>query len=222
MDVLVKQPRKNSKTRIYGDRRFAKRDIFSARTVLIPDRNICIVTIGWEVDRHLQDDYVVVFERQPPRHKMSITGRRAKVMDGRDFRLNPFFADAFEINEVNMRVPQSLPARAEMECLMMSPKLVVSAEAHGPAVGMNQAVVLVAFAMTKRFFFMEKHSMFSMLFSVDSWDGKIPAPAILRRPKELWTGKQLLSLILPLVGTWSRTANECQTLSSPGMMRSRL
>ena len=38
--------------------------------------------------------------------------------------------------------------------------------------------------------------MMNLLMWLPSWDGKMPVPAILK-PKPLWTGKQLFSLIIP-------------------------
>ena len=36
----------------------------------------------------------------------------------------------------------------------------------------------------------------NLLMWLPSWDGKMPQPAILK-PKSLWTGKQMFSLIIP-------------------------
>ena len=36
----------------------------------------------------------------------------------------------------------------------------------------------------------------NLLMWLPSWDGKMPQPAILK-PKPLWTGKQMFSLIIP-------------------------
>ena len=38
--------------------------------------------------------------------------------------------------------------------------------------------------------------MMNLLMWLPSWDGHIPQPAILK-PKPLWTGKQLMTLIIP-------------------------
>ena len=38
--------------------------------------------------------------------------------------------------------------------------------------------------------------MMNLLMFLPTWDGKMPQPAILK-PKPLWTGKQLFSLIIP-------------------------
>lgn len=37
--------------------------------------------IGYIVERHLQDDDYVIFNRQPSLHKMSMMGHRIKVLD---------------------------------------------------------------------------------------------------------------------------------------------
>lgn len=36
----------------------------------------------------------------------------------------------------------------------------------------------------------------NLLLWIDNWNGEIPAPAILK-PQKLWTGKQIISLIIP-------------------------
>ena len=41
-----------------------------------------------------------------------------------------------------------------------------------------------------------QEDLMNLLMWLPSWDGKVPQPAILK-PKPLWTGKQLFSLIIP-------------------------
>jgi DNA-directed RNA polymerase II subunit RPB1 len=52
--------------------------------------------------------------------------------------------------------------------------------------------------MTAQDAFIEKPRFYDLIFSGlgDSWDGRIPIPAVLY-PKPLWTGKQLLGMLLP-------------------------
>ena len=64
---------------------------------------------GYQVERHLVDDDLVLFNRQPSLHKMSIMGHRVKVLPFSTFRLNlsvtkPYNAD-FDGDEMNMHVP---------------------------------------------------------------------------------------------------------------------
>lgn len=61
------------------------------------------------MERHLNNDDWVVFNRQPSLHKMSLMGHRVKVLPGQTFRLNlavttPYNAD-FDGDEMNMHVP---------------------------------------------------------------------------------------------------------------------
>lgn len=60
------------------------------------------------------------------------------------------------------------------------------------------------------------------LMWVENWDGKLPMPAILK-PEPLWTGKQLFSMILPLVNVerFSQTHpdDERDVIMSPGDTR---
>ncbi|KHN86191.1 DNA-directed RNA polymerase III subunit RPC1 [Toxocara canis] len=66
--------------------------------------------VGDIVERHLDDDDVVLFNRQPSLHKISIMSHRAKIMPGRTFRFNecactPYNAD-FDGDEMNLHVPR--------------------------------------------------------------------------------------------------------------------
>jgi DNA-directed RNA polymerase III subunit RPC1 len=70
----------------------------------------------------MEDGDVVLFNRQPSLHRMSIMAHRAKVMPWRTFRFNecvcsPYNAD-FDGDEMNMHLPQTEEARAEAANLM--------------------------------------------------------------------------------------------------------
>ena len=43
----------------------------------VKSMNDVAIEYGWVVERHLRDDDVVLFNRQPSLHKMSIMGHRA-------------------------------------------------------------------------------------------------------------------------------------------------
>ncbi|KAH6939840.1 hypothetical protein HPB50_021885 [Hyalomma asiaticum] len=118
---------------------------------------------GYRVERHVRDGDIIVFNRQPTLHKMSMMGHKIKVLPWSTFRMNlsvttPYNAD-FDGDEMNLHVPQSLETRAEVEQLAMD-------------------------------------QMMTILMFLPIWDGKMPMPAVLK-PKPLWTGKQIFSLIIP-------------------------
>lgn len=62
--------------------------------------------------------------------------------------------------------------------------------------GIVQDTLTAVRKMTKRDVFIEKEQMMNLLMFLPTWDGKMPQPAILK-PKPLWTGKQLFTLIIP-------------------------
>jgi DNA-directed RNA polymerase II subunit RPB1 len=157
---------------------------------------------GSKVERHLQDGDVVLFNRQPSLHKMSMMGHRIRVMPYSTFRLNlsvttPYNAD-FDGDEMNMHVPQSMLTRSELIELMMVPKNIISPQANKPVISLVQDTLLGSSKITRRDVFIKKDQMMNCLMYLDDFDGKVPIPAILK-PEPLWTGKQLFSMIIPKV-----------------------
>ncbi|KAL5727166.1 DNA-directed RNA polymerase [Ranunculus cassubicifolius] len=166
--------------------------------------------VGYKVERHLMDGDYVLFNRQPSLHKMSIMGHRIKILPYSTFRLNlsvtsPYNAD-FDGDEMNMHVPQSLETRAEVLELMMVPKCIVSPQSNKPVMGIVQDTLLGCRKLTKRDTFIEKDVFMNILMWWEDFDGKIPAPAILK-PKPLWTGKQVFNLIIPKEINLMRTSS---------------
>ncbi|KAL6222224.1 hypothetical protein ACLB2K_005616 [Fragaria x ananassa] len=165
--------------------------------------------LGYKVERHLNDGDFVLFNRQPSLHKMSIMGHRIKIMPYSTFRLNlsvtsPYNAD-FDGDEMNMHVPQSFETRAEVLELMMVPKCIVSPQSNRPVMGIVQDTLLGCRKITKRDTFIEKDVFMNILMWWEDFDGKVPAPAILK-PRPLWTGKQVFNLIIPKQINLQRTS----------------
>ena len=154
---------------------------------------------GYVVERHVRSGDLIVFNRQPSLHKMSMMGHRARVLPYSSFRLNvcvttPYNAD-FDGDEMNIHVPQSLTARAEVQELMMVPKNIVTPAANRPVIGVVQDPLLASYIMTSRSSFLEKNVMFNAVMWLSNWNGMLPQPAILK-PRPMWTGKQVYSLII--------------------------
>ena len=80
------------------------------------------LTPGYIVERHLQNGDIVLFNRQPSLHRMSIMAHRVRVTPWRTFTLNicvcpPYNAD-FDGDEMNLHVLQTEEAQAEAKFLM--------------------------------------------------------------------------------------------------------
>jgi len=156
--------------------------------------------VGYRVERHLQDGDVVLFNRQPSLHKMSIMSHRVKIMPYSTFRLNlsvtsPYNAD-FDGDEMNLHVPQTMETRAEASELMLVPRCIVSPQSNKPVMGIVQDSLLGSRGFSKRDGFLERDLAMNLCLHLDQWDGKLPTPAILK-PRPLWTGKQITTLYLP-------------------------
>ena len=85
---------------------------------------------GYKVERHLRDDDLVIFNRQPTLHKMSMMGHRVKVLPWSTFRMNlsctsPYNAN-FDGDEMNLFVPQSMETRAEVENIHITPRQIIT------------------------------------------------------------------------------------------------
>uniref|UniRef100_T1JDI6 DNA-directed RNA polymerase subunit n=15 Tax=Myriapoda TaxID=61985 RepID=T1JDI6_STRMM len=155
---------------------------------------------GYKVERHVRDGDVVIFNRQPTLHKMSMMGHHIRVLPWSTFRMNlsvttPYNAD-FDGDEMNLHIPQSMETRAEIEELAIVPRQIITPQSNRPVMGIVQDTLTAVRKMTKRDIFLEKDQMMNLLMFLPIWDGKMPMPAILK-PKPLWTGKQLFSLIIP-------------------------
>jgi len=92
------------------------------------------VEIGDVVDRFIENGDYVIFNRQPSLHRMSMMCHRVKVLPYSSFRMNlcdttPYNAD-FDGDEMNLHVPQTLDARAELAILMKTPTQIITPESN--------------------------------------------------------------------------------------------
>jgi DNA-directed RNA polymerase II subunit RPB1 len=155
---------------------------------------------GYKVERHIVDGDLIIFNRQPSLHKESMMGHRVRVMPYSTFRMNlsvtsPYNAD-FDGDEMNLHVPQSHETRSEVMNLCMVPLNIVSPQRNGPLMGIVQDTLCGIYKMCRRDVFMDKQHVMNILMWVPDWDGVIPPPAIIK-PRPRWTGKQIVSLIVP-------------------------
>ncbi|PVU90271.1 hypothetical protein BB559_000101 [Furculomyces boomerangus] len=156
--------------------------------------------IGYRVERHMLDDDVVIFNRQPSLHKMSMMGHRVKVMPYSTFRLNlsvtsPYNAD-FDGDEMNLHLPQSEETRAEVTEICMVPKQIVSPQSNMPVMGIVQDTLCAINIFTKRDTLLQYDFVMNLLMTIPDWDGIVPTPCILK-PQPLWSGKQIYSMVIP-------------------------
>ena len=180
----------------------------------VKDRTIIADTIepGFIVERHLANGDIVLFNRQPSLHRMSIMAHEVRVMPYRTFRLSlyvcpPYNAD-FDGDEMNLHVPQSEESRAEARVLMRVQEQILSPRYGGPIIGALQDYISSAFLLTRKSNLLTKDQVNQLLATAD-YELVLPPPAI-KAPVELWTGKQIFSIFIPEGINISFKANICR------------
>ncbi|MCS6767440.1 MAG: DNA-directed RNA polymerase subunit A' [Candidatus Nitrosocaldus sp.] len=180
---------------------------------------------GFMVERHLMDGDIVIFNRQPSLHRISIMAHLVKVLPYRTFRLHPsvcppYNAD-FDGDEMNLHVPQSVEARAEAKILMQVHDQLISPRYGGPIIGGIRDFITAAYLLTKDDTLLSKEEFVNLAFiggvkqnlsDLLASDGNGSSANGGDGDGSTYTGKQLFSLLLPkdfnytLVSKWMKSA----------------
>jgi DNA-directed RNA polymerase III subunit RPC1 len=167
--------------------------------------------IGDVVERHLEDGDIVLFNRQPSLHKLSILSHRAKVRPWRTLRLNecacnPYNAD-FDGDEMNLHLPQTEEARTEAIELMGVKYNLATPKNGTPIIAAIQDFITAAFLLSSKNNFYDRQTfcqicnyMFAGEGAYDPDTGEkspieVPPPVVLK-PQALWTGKQVFNVLM--------------------------
>ncbi|MDP2217726.1 MAG: DNA-directed RNA polymerase subunit A' [Methanolobus sp.] len=158
------------------------------------------IQTGWVVERQLMDGDIVLFNRQPSLHKMSIMAHKVKVLPYKTFRLNPavcppYNAD-FDGDEMNMHVLQTEESRAEASILMQVQENILSPRFGGPIIGGIHDHISGLFLLTRNENSITKTAALELLRKSDI--RVLPEPSSYTADGEpLWNGKQIFSQIMP-------------------------
>ena len=180
--------------------------------------------IGDIVNRHINDGDVVLFNRQPSLHKMSMMGHYVKVLPFKTFRLNvsvttPYNAD-FDGDEMNMHVPQSIQTANELKTLALVETQIITPAQHKPIIGLVQDSIIGSYLLTQYNNYLTKSEVLHILTATSI--KILPKPDIKKNtevvddekkfpkwfPKykyirdnrvvcDLWSGRTVFSCILP-------------------------
>ncbi|MEM2222323.1 MAG: DNA-directed RNA polymerase subunit A' [Candidatus Korarchaeota archaeon] len=151
------------------------------------------------VERHLVDGDIVVFNRQPTLHRISMMGHYVRVLPYNTFRIHvqtctPYNAD-FDGDEMNLHLARSYETQAEVSTLMEVKKHIISPRYGGPIIGPKHDYITSAFLMTKPDTYLEKSDVFQLLYAAGITE-PIPLSKV-ENGKELWAGKDIFSAIIP-------------------------
>ncbi len=148
---------------------------------------------GYVVERHMQNGDIVLFNRQPSLHRMSIMAHHARITPWRTFTLNlcvcpPYNAD-FDGDEMNVHVLQTEEAQAEARLLMEVQRHIRSPRFGGPIIGCEQDHVSGAYMLTRKETKLSREKAFRLLSEIGE-TAELPS-------KKWLTGKEVFSMILP-------------------------
>ena len=190
---------------------------------------------GFIIDRHLKDGDMVLFNRQPSLHRMSMMAHEVRVLPYKTFRLNlcvcpPYNAD-FDGDEMNMHVFQTDESRAEAKSLMRVQEHILSPRFGGPIIGAIHDHISGAYLLTRdgvefteeeALQIVRKSHLAIPPFKSNQWvlkyDPDFSEDTYIFKDKgEKWTGKELFSLLLPndLNLSYSAEISKCPVVYPP-------
>ncbi len=146
------------------------------------------------LERQLIDGDIVLFNRQPTLHRISIMAHKVKVLPGNTFRMHPavtipYNAD-FDGDEMNIHVPQTLEAQAEAKYLMNVDDSILSPRDGSPVIFAEEDIITGIYMLTKDDAYFTKSQAARMLASVGIYE--LP-----KETKKGYSGKAIFSKILP-------------------------
>ena len=153
------------------------------------------------VMRHLKDGDIVLFNRQPSLHRMSMMAHEVRVLPYKTFRLNlcvcpPYNAD-FDGDEMNMHVFQTDESRAEAKSLMRVQEHILSPRFGGPIIGAIHDHISGAYLLTREGSEFTEEQAFQAIRKSHLLNNPNVDKKHLKRKDRNWTGKELFSLLLP-------------------------
>jgi DNA-directed RNA polymerase beta' subunit len=202
----------------------------SSVTLLIPPGGFSPeerpLQIGWIVHRFIQSGDIAIFNRQPSLHRMSMMGHVIRLHPEKTFTIHPsvttpYNAD-FDGDEMNLHIVQSEGARTEVKLLMGVAQQIISPQTNLNIMSLVQDALVASLMFTSRDTFLNRGQAMQLVMCLYecrcAMDPKrnepeqytLPTPALLK-PVELWTGKQLVSLMMPECFTLERVVrrDEC-------------
>ena len=156
-----------------------------------------VLHYGDIVNRHLMDGDIVLFNRQPTLHRMSMMAHKVKVLKYKTFRLNvsvtaPYNAD-FDGDEMNMHCPQSYEAATELEEIAAVPHQILRPRDGLPIIGVVQDTLVGSYRLTRDHVAFNRREFMNLMMWNKRFNGSIPEP----RAGSKWSGHQILTQLMP-------------------------
>lgn len=173
--------------------------------------------LGDIVERHIRNGDVVILNRHPTLHKGGMLGMEIILMPHKSFRFNlaitPSFNADFDGDEMNIHVPQTYEAEAELRMIMDARYNIISPQESKPIIVIKQDALVASYLMTKKNFKLTREQFMNICLKGSRVDGsslwnvkrfqhiikiwKQYEKEFNIDVKNIYCGKCLLSLILP-------------------------
>ncbi len=165
------------------------------------NRNDIVLHLGDTVNRHLADGDIILFNRQPTLHRMSMMGHRVKVLPYNTFRLNvsvtaPYNAD-FDGDEMNAHIPQSYEASTELMEIAAVPHQIISPRNGKPVIGIVQDTLVGSYRITRPTVDFNRREFMNLMMWNRRFEGHVPEALKKQESVPRWTGQQVLSQMMP-------------------------
>jgi len=151
--------------------------------------------IGYRVERNIQDGDIVLFNRQPSLHRISMMAHTARIMPGKVFRINPFtclpYNADFDGDEMNCHVPQTEEGKAEARKLMLVRDQIISPRFGAPVITPQEDGVSGCFTLTMPQTVLPKDRAMKLLYEIGITE--LPKPD----KGKNYSGKLIFSQVLP-------------------------
>jgi DNA-directed RNA polymerase subunit A' len=150
---------------------------------------------GTKIERVLKNGDIVLFNRQPSLHRLSMMAHKVRIMKGKTFRMNPivckpYNAD-FDGDEMNLHVPQTEEGKTEARELMYAQDQIISPRYGGPVIILDEDGVSGTYILTMKNTKLNKEE--AMQYFYEMGITELPKP----KNGNYWTGKQVFSALLP-------------------------
>ena len=157
---------------------------------------------GYQVERHLQDGDIVLFNRHPSLHRGSLMAHFVKVLPGKTFRLHPavtfpYNAD-FDGDEMNIHSPQTEEARSEAKILLNVKTNLISPKNNVNMIGCIKDAITGIYLLSLEEFSQDEANQ--LLYQ---------AGIVANFSKKKITGNEIISQILPKELNYSDMAKTC-------------
>lgn len=184
-------PGANNIYKVYNDTSISTQPI-----QLKHQKDTIILQYGDIVERHIQNDDIVLLNRQPTLHKHSMLAHRIQIIPDTSlltFRLSPSitqpYAADFDGDEMNMLVPQSIQTQTELEEIVDVKKQLITPSKSTTIYGLIQDGLIGAYNLTNPKTIISWRDAMNIM-GYTSCDTKI-------EKNKTYTGSELFSMIIP-------------------------